>query len=287
MKITEKIYAALLGIALLCTPSCQVNELLTKDIEVQQLSAEEENRVLIEKARNGEAEALHELALRHRDGIGTPQNIMSAFIYQGIFCSKSGEIDTSSMNIFEEGTAAHIFTLMLENPSDAPFMQQKLDELADVCPLEAEAFSILSNMNKDIDYTDGIRRLEELEKEGSILAVLMQVMYFEETRDDTRYEAILKRACEKQPFYHALLGEFYERKYNGIEDLHWVEKAKEHYQEADRYALLTPRFARHYYQLLEHFNKENLIPCSPEEICRIKRMAGAKDVATDNNNREE
>ena len=40
MKITEKIYAALLGIALLCTPSCQVNELLTKDIEVQQLSAE-------------------------------------------------------------------------------------------------------------------------------------------------------------------------------------------------------------------------------------------------------
>lgn len=272
MNMIGRIYAALLGIALLCTPACQVNELLATDNEVQQLSAEAETQALIEKARSGDTESYHTLAIRHRDGIGTDPDHLSAFIYQGIYCTKTDDESSATLNIFEEGSPSHALIEML-SITDNDIILQKLNELTNIPPVEAAAIRTIIAMDNAGDSSEAITRLEELEKEGSIFAVLSQLMYFEETRDADRYEALLQRMSERHPFYHQLLAEFYERKYNGIECLHWIEKAKEHYQTADSYALLTPRFARHYYQMLEHFDKENLIPCSQEEIDRIKRLA--------------
>lgn len=276
MKLKELIYATLCGMAVLCTPACQTNELLCMT-EEQYLIQENETQRMIESARQGDVDAYRALALRYRDGIGCEPNLINAFLYQGIYCSKTGNTSIENMNIYgEEHPSAVLFELLSGPLSNTEFVNQKLVELEKVLPLEAKTLRVVVESDSKGILPEDMKRLEALETDGSLLSPLVQVVFLEDTGKEEDYVALLERIAEKCPFFHSLLANYYESKYWNTEDGSWAYKAIDCYEEADEHGLLTPRFARQYMNLCLNLQFDGLLTCSDEEIARLERIATVK-----------
>lgn len=115
--------------------------------------------------------------------------------------------------------------------------------------------------------------IREAENEGSELAALIQIAYYEEKDMKDDYEQCLIRLAEKYPFLNLQIGKLYIEKYWETKDFSDIQKAIEYYYKADAYAMLTPRFACGLISIYEHFGKKGLLSCDEQEMERLKNTA--------------
>lgn len=277
MRLKELICGAMLGIAVLCTPACQTNELLT-DLPGEAYTLEEQvTQTLIESARQGETEAYRALALRYRDGIGCEENVLTAFLYHGIHCVKTGVPDKQILNLYEEGHPYHLLFELLDGPlHNTTYVSKKIAELEKVLPLEAEVLRIVVLADMKGMKPDELAHMKELRSKGSILSPLMLTLYYEDLGLWDEYVELMESLTQQHPFFNSLLANYYEDQYWKTQDTEWVYKAIDHYELADAHGLLTPRFAKQYMNLCLNMKFDGVMNISDKEVARLEKIATVK-----------
>lgn len=278
MKLFTFIYMALL---LVCHISCQG---VVMDCEKPKVEIEtrciEELRVqnLIQQARNGDAEAYKILALCYRDGNGVERSFLNMIFMHTIYCYKTANDVRDFDELLEDG---HVFKLMAElmmeitdcNPFDNK-SKTKIMQLKQIAPAEAKVLEAIDDFYcEKADLSTTIQKLQEAELAGSELSIILQLVYFEGTEDNTGLEGYLLRWAEKYPFLYLKIGELYvDRYYESNKDLTCIRKSLDFYYKADAYGMLTPRCANALWCTYDKLGDKGL-ECDEQEKERLMRVA--------------
>ena len=123
------------------------------------------------------------------------------------------------------------------------------------------------------EATVAMNIFREAEDEGSEMAVIFQVIYYEEAEDKTGQEECLTRIAEKYPFFNLLLGESYVMKYGECEDFSYIQKAIDCYYKADAYGMLIPQYANALWGMYDYFGQKGMLEYDEQEVERLKVLA--------------
>lgn len=252
------------------TCNASVMDLESPDTEIKTRAAEQRVQNLIQQARQGDVEAYNSLALCYRDGDGVEKNWLNMICMYSIYSQKTGGDIENVVELFDEG---HHFRLLFEI-MDSPFLNEeveaKLEQLKQSAPAEAKAIEAAKKAFSMEEATSALSTIREAEDEGSELAVIFQVIYYDEVKDKTGQEEYLTRIVEKYPFFNLMLGESYARKYSETEDFSYIQKAIECYYKADAYGMLVPKFANLLWGMYDYFGHKGMLEYDEQEIERLK-----------------
>ena len=250
--------------------NASVMDLESPDIETKTRTAEQRVQNLIQQARQGDVEAYNSLALFYRDGDGVEKNWLNMLCMYTIYSQKTGEDIKNVVELFDEG---HHFRLLFEI-MDSPFLNEeieaKLEQLKQSAPAEAKAIEAAKKAFSMEEATSALSTIREAEDEGSELAVIFQVIYYDEVKDKTGQEEYLTRIVEKYPFFNLMLGESYARKYSETEDFSYIQKAIECYYKADAHGMLVPKYANLLWGMYDYFGQKGMLEYDEQEIERLK-----------------
>ena len=252
------------------TCNASVMDLESPDTEIKTRAAEQRVQNLIQQARQGDVEAYNSLALCYRDGDGVEKNWLNMICMYSIYSQKTGGDIENVVELFDEG---HHFRLLFEI-MDSPFFNEeveaKLEQLKQSAPAEAKAIEAAKKAFSMEEATSALSTIREAEDEGSELAVIFQVIYYDEVKDKTGQEEYLTRIVEKYPFFNLRLGESYARKYSETENFSYIQKAIECYYKADAYGMLVPKFANLLWGMYDYFGQKDMLEYDEQEIERLK-----------------
>ena len=148
-----------------------------------------------------------------------------------------------------------------------------MDQLRLSAPAEAKAVEVAKKVFSIEEAKSALSIIREAESEGSELAAILQVIYYDETKDKTGQEEFLIRIAEKYPFFNLMLGESYVLKYHECEDYSYIQKAIECYYKADAYGMLNPKYASALLRMYDNFGEKGLLKSDEKEIERLKILA--------------
>ena len=252
------------------TCNASVMDLESPDTEKKTRAAEQRVQNLIQQARQGDVEAYNSLALCYRDGDGVEKNWLNMICMYSIYSQKTGGDIENVVELFDEG---HHFRLLFEI-MDSPFLNEeieaKLDQLKQSAPAEAKAIEAAKKAFSMEEATSALSTIREAEDEGSELAVIFQVIYYDKVKDKTGQEEYLTRIVEKYPFFNLLLGESYARKYSETEDFSYIQKAIDCYYKADAYGMLVPKYANLLWGMYDYFGQKGMLEYDEQEVERLK-----------------
>lgn len=252
------------------TCNASVMDLESPDTEIKTRAAEQRVQNLIQQARQGDVEAYNSLALCYRDGDGVEKNWLNMICMYSIYSQKTGGDIENVVELFDEG---HHFRLLFEI-MDSPFLNEeieaKLEQLKQSAPAEAKAIEAAKKAFSMEEATSALSTIREAEDEGSELAVIFQVIYYDEVKDKTGQEEYLTRIAEKYPFFNLMLGESYAMKYGETEDFSYIQKAIECYYKADAHGMLVPKFANLLWGMYDYFGQKGMLEYDEQEIERLK-----------------
>ena len=134
-------------------------------------------------------------------------------------------------------------------------------------------FEAAKKVFSEEEATSALSTLREAEAEGSELAVMLQVIYYEEAKDKTGQVECLTRFAEKYPFFNLMLGESYVVKYHDSEDFSYIQKAIDCYYKADEYGMLIPKYANGLWGIYDYFGQKGMLEYDEQEIERLKVLA--------------
>lgn len=187
-----------------------------------------------------------------------------------IYSQKTGGDIEDVVELFDEG---HHFRLLFEI-MDSPFLNEeieaKLEQLKQSAPAEAKAIEAAKKAFSMEEATSALSTIREAEDEGSELAVIFQVIYYDEVKDKTGQEEYQTRIVEKYPFFNLMLGESYARKYSETEDFSYIQKAIECYYKADAYGMLVPKYANLLWGMYDYFGQKGMLEYDEQEVERLK-----------------
>lgn len=251
-------------------------DLESPSVEMNTRAVDQRVQNLIQQARQGDVEAYNSLALCYRDGDGVDKSYLNMVCMYANYCKKTGNDIDKVVDLFEEGHPFRLITDILNSSMDEKALE-KLEQLMMCSPAEAKALNAVIDLLSEKDTINTLSVIREAENEGSELAALIQIAYYEEKEMKDDYEQCLIRLAEKYPFLNLKIGELYIEKYWKNTDFSDIQKAMEYYYKADAYAMLTPRFACGLISIYEHFGKEGLLSCDEQEIERLKTIANIND----------
>lgn len=276
MKTLRNVKNVLLAGLMFFCGSCQTSELpaVCEGMETTDVTvAEAELDSIVMLARNGHADAYHALAIRYRDGNGVPQSNLNALFAQSLYTRLNTANGCSHEDVFDENHPYYPLAVMLSSPDDSDLFGTMIEKMETACPMEFEAFKTVADYGKT-DNSTIIRRLDELENEGSEMSVLLCGYVYQTSGDTKNFISFFNSRADEYPMLHAVLGEHYECQYWGSDDPDDLEKALEHYGKADAAAMLTPKYANRLYQLRDNLGQTGKLPLTDEkEMERLKRLA--------------
>ena len=246
-------------------------------VEAQTRAADQRVQHLIQQARLGDVEAYNSLALCYRDGDGVEQSWLNMMCMYAIYSQKTGGDIEDIISLFEEGHPFRLLTEILDSPSFNDKVEAKLEQLKLLAPAEAKAIEAVKNAFTVEEATEAMKTIREAEEEGSELAAVFQVIYYEEAKDKTGQVECLTRFAEKYPFFNLMLGESYVIKYHDSEDFSYIQKAIDYYYKADEYGMLIPKYANGLWGIYDYFGQKGMLEYDEQEIERLKVLAKRVD----------
>lgn len=252
------------------TCNASVMDLESPDTEIKTRAAEQRVQNLIQQARQGDVEAYNSLALCYRDGDGVEKSLLNMICMYFIYSQKTGEDIKDVVKLFDEGHPFRLLFEIMDSPSFNEEIEAKLERLKQSAPAEAKAIEAAKKAFSMEEATSALSTIREAEDEGSELAVIFQVIYYDEVKDKTGQEEYLTRIVEKYPFFNLMLGESYARKYGETEDFSYIQKAIECYYKADAYGMLVPKYANLLWGMYDYFGQKGMLEYDEQEIERLK-----------------
>jgi hypothetical protein len=242
-------------------------------VELKTRAVDQRVQNLIQQARLGDVEAYNSLALCYRDGDGVEQSWLNMICMYAIYCQKTGGDIEGVIELLEEGNPFRLIYEIVETPCSNEEIKAKMDQLRLSAPAEAKAVEAAKKVFSIEEAKSALSIIREAESEGSELAAILQVIYYDETKDKTGQEECLIRIAEKYPFFNLMLGESYVLKYHECEDYSYIQKAIECYYKADAYGMLNPKYASALLRMYDNFGEKGLLKSDEKEIERLKILA--------------
>ncbi len=274
----NRLFITICAVALLMCNACQDNtiDLDNQHGELTTRAADMKLQHLVQQARSGDADAYQSLAICYRDGDGVEKSWLNMACMYAFYCKKTGENLNNVVELFEEGDPFRKMAGMLNSSFDEKTLKE-LEQLEMQIPAEVKAIKAVSNMVSKEMPDSTLRIIQEAENEGSELAVLFQIIYYEENDKTEEYEQCLIRLAGKYPFLNLKIGELYIGRYWESKDFSNIQKAIAYYYKADAYAMLTPKYANGLISIYRHFGKKGMVSCDEQEMERLKKIANIKD----------
>ena len=250
--------------------NASVMDLESPDTEIKTRAAEQRVQNLIQQARQGDVEDTIHWHYAIVMAMVLKKNWPNMICMYAIYSQKTGGDIEDVVELFDEG---HHFRLLFEI-MDSPFLNEeieaKLEQLKQSAPAEAKAIEAAKKAFSMEEATSALSTIREAEDEGSELAVIFQVIYYDEVKDKTGQEEYLTRIVEKYPFFNLMLGESYARKYSETEDFSYIQKAIECYYKADAYGMLVPKYANLLWVMYDYFGQKGMLEYDEQEVERLK-----------------
>lgn len=261
-------------VLLTCSASCQdsATGLDYKNIDLNTSTANQKYNDLLQRARTGDADAYKTLAICYRDGDGVEKSWVNMICMYIGYCKKTGENPNNAMELFRHGHPLGRVVEILNSFIDEKALEE-LDQVEMYIPAEVKTIKAINGkLCKEIpDSTLGIIR--EAENEGSELAALIQIIYYEESGRKNDYEQCLIRLADKYPFLNLKLGELWEEKHRMSKDVKDLQKSIEYYYKADASGMLTSKHACNLIDLYQQYDHSDLFHCDEQELQRLKVLA--------------
>lgn len=260
---------------LLSHTSCVKEETIWETLSVESRSQMTEQRVknLVQQARNGDTEAYKSLAYCYRDGDGVEKSFMNAIFMYALYCRNTNQSLNSIVELFEEGTTYRLLAEIMNSSDLDEKTQRKIDLLQQAAPADAKILIPTMDFFANGNHNNNILKiLQEAETEGSELAKVIQVLYYEETKDTTMLHQCLVRIAEKHPFSYLIIARMYEDKYYNEKDFSYIQKAMEYYYKADAHGMLTRMHAYRLLDIYEYFSQESLVEYNETEVERLNKI---------------
>lgn len=250
-----------------------VMDIESPSVELKIRAVDQRVQNLIQQARLGDVEAYNSLALCYRDGDGVEQSWLNMICMYAIYCQKTGGDIEDVIELLEEGNPFRLIFEIVEMPCSNEDIETKMDQLRQSAPAEAKAVEAAKKVFSIEEAKSGLSIIREAESEGSELAAMLQVIYYDETKDKTGQEECMIRIAEKYPFFNLMLGESYVMKYHENEDFSYIQKAIESYYKADAYGMLIPKYASALWGMYDYFGQKGMLEYDEQEIERLKVLA--------------
>ena len=250
-----------------------VMDIESPSVELKTRAVDQRVQNLIQQARLGDVEAYNSLALCYRDGAGVEQSWLNMICMYAIYCQKTGGDIEDVIELLEEGNPFRLIFEIVEMPCSNEDIETKMDQLRQSAPAEAKAVEAAKKVFSIEEAKSALSIIKEAESEGSELAAMLQVIYYDETKDKTGQEECMIRIAEKYPFFNLMLGESYVMKYHENEDFSYIQKAIECYYKADAYGMLIPKYASALLGMYVNFEEKGLLKSDEKEIERLKILA--------------
>ena len=250
-----------------------VMDIESPSVELKTRAVDQRVQNLIQQARLGDVEAYNSLALCYRDGDGVEQSWLNMICMYAIYCQKTGGDIEDVIELLEEGNPFRLIFEIVEMPCSNEDIETKMDQLRQSAPAEAKAVEAAKKVFSIEEAKSALSIIREAESEGSELAAMLQVIYYDETKDKTGQEECMIRIAEKYPFFNLMLGESYVMKYHENEDFSYIQNAIECYYKADAYGMLIPKYASALLGMYVNFGEKGLLKSDEKEIERLKILA--------------
>ena len=250
-----------------------VMDIESPGVELKTRAVDQRVQNLIQQARLGDVEAYNSLALCYRDGNGVEQSWLNMICMYAIYCQKTGGDIEDVIELLEEGNPFRLIFEIVEMPCSNEDIKAKMDQLRQSAPAEAKAVEAAKKVFSIEEAKSALSIIREAESEGSELAAILQVIYYDEIKDKKGQEECLIRITDKYPFFNLMLGESYVLKYHECEDYSYIQKAIECYYKADVYGMLNPKYASALLRMYDNFGEKGLLKSDEKEIERLKILA--------------
>ena len=250
-----------------------VMDIESPSVELKTRAVDQRVQNLIQQARLGDVEAYNSLALCYRDGDGVEQSWLNMICMYAIYCQKTGGDIEDVIELLEEGNPFRLIFKIVEMPCSNEDIETKMGQLRQSAPAEAKAVEAAKKVFSIEEAKSALSIIREAESEGSELAAMLQVIYYDETKDKTGQEECMIRIAEKYPFFNLMLGESYVMKYHENEDFSYIQKAIECYYKADAYGMLIPKYASALWGMYDYFGQKGMLEYDEQEIERLKVLA--------------
>ena len=250
-----------------------VMDLESPSAEMKTRTVDQRVQNLIQQARQGDVEAYNSLALCYRDGDGVEKSWLNMLCMYAIYSQKTGGDIENVVELFDEGHPFRLLFEIMDSPSFNEEVEAKLEQLKQSAPAEAKAVEAAKKVFSIEEAKSVLSIIREAEYEGSELAVMLQAIYYDETKDKTGQEECLTRIAEKYPFYNLMLGESYVMKYGECEDFSYIQKAIDCYYKADAHGMLIPKYANALWGMYDYFGQKGMLEYDEQEVERLKVLA--------------
>ncbi|MBQ2951175.1 MAG: hypothetical protein IJE12_09070 [Prevotella sp.] len=252
-------------------------DLESSGVELKTRAAEQKVLSLIQQARYGDAGAYNSLAQCYRDGDGVEKSYFNMLCMYANYCNITGSNLDKVVELFEDGHPFKKFTYLLKSSANDDEFMDSLESLEKEEPLEVKAIKAACDLRIEEKSATALNALRKAENEGSELAVLFQIVYYEEENMKADYEQCLIRHMEEYPFLNLKIGDLYAERHMESKDFSDIQKAIEYYYKADTYAMLTSKYAHKLINMYKKYGEDGLLNCDHQEMERLKKIASIND----------
>ena len=264
----QKIFILLCcALALVCHTSCERYTDIENDLGTQDAIKPDSKVVeLIQRARQGEAEAYDALAACYRDGDGVKQSMFNMMSMYMLSCKKSGRNINDVLKPLDPHHPLRLLMNVLDHVRIEDASPEQIAELRSVSPADALIYDAIYALECENDSIASEQLFQEAEAKGSEMACVLHISLYEHLGDMEKCEQALHRYAERFPILHVKLGNL------SLEKEHW-EQAVVYYSAADRHGMLTARGARGLSNAYARLEAEGKMKCDRQEMARLKVLS--------------
>lgn len=255
--------------ALICNGCNQIDS----SSHQKQIQQEEtlSNDYLVLQAREGDVDAYISLAENYHHGTNVDKSWSNMIYMYSLYLQKTDKTYADFLDLIEHWDDKDPYKTLSEfffsDFDDIPI--KNIDKIEESAPVEAEVLKILVGATSFELLPHLLEKIGKAEEDGSEIAILVQVIYYQEIGDKKELEKCYMRAGMKYPFYYNLLGNLYIDEYHETNDISYLHKCIDSYYLADAKGMLNPRSAK---TLIGIFNNHE-IPTDEKEMERLKLLA--------------
>lgn len=231
-------------------------------------------QMLVELVRNGDAEACRVLAECYRDGKGVEKSFLNSMCMYGLYSGRAEKrVGDDELEGFYKGTHYAIMIEILDHPSRIKESKALLPELEKASPADAKVVKALMECGNDDPTPEILETLKQAAAEGSEIAVLFQMAYYDKVGDNVALEKALLCYADKYPFFNLQLGRMSLDKFYVSRDVADIERALVYFYKADAHGMVVPRYALEMLEVYEYLAGTPQYKCSAQELERLERLA--------------
>ena len=190
-----------------------------------------------------------------------------------IYAQKTGREFEDVIEVSKDGNYSWVIYEIMDSPSSDEEIEAQLQWLKQVAPAEVKAVEAAKKADSMSDVASAMAIIREAEDEGSELAVILQLTYYQEGEDKSGFEEYLLRVAGKYPVLNLMLGDLCVGRYRESKDIANIHDAIAYYYKADACGMLVPKYADVLLNLYDYFMQKGELECDDQELERLRVLA--------------